>query len=178
MPCHPQVSTSTKFVDDDLSSLLIRQVACLSFLLSQCHVGVSGCYDASSVDNFEQQSFDEFASRWNSGRCLADQESLSEEIHLRFISKQALTNTPLAKAQCSSTSFDHKRRDPAPRYVGGKQQLLTLELLDEIREFTEEERGPITMRIEAILFTLSRTYSRTAILSDAYRAPSGAPSHP
>ena len=51
----------------------------------------------------------------------------------------------------------------APRDVGGKQQLLTTELLDEIREFIEEDIGRISMSTAAIRFTLSRTCSRKAI---------------
>ena len=35
-----------------------------------------------------------------------------------------------------------KREDPDPRYDGGKQQLWTPELLDDIHEFTEEDNGP------------------------------------
>ena len=34
-----------------------------------------------------------------------------------------------------------KREDPSPRYVGGVEKRLTPELLDEIREFIEEEHG-------------------------------------
>ena len=36
-----------------------------------------------------------------------------------------------------------KRGDPSPRYVGRSPRRLTPELLDEIREFIEEEHGRI-----------------------------------
>ena len=56
------------------------------------------------------------------------------------------------------------RGNPAPLYVRGKQQLLTLELLDEIRKFIEEEQGRISMRTVAIRFTrrAPRSWSQLA----------------
>ena len=66
-------------------------------------------------------------------------------------------------AVCHQRVAAIKRGDPAPRYVGGKQQLLTMELLDEIREFIEEEHGRISVRTVALRFTLSRSSSRRAI---------------
>ena len=56
-----------------------------------------------------------------------------------------------------------KRGDPSPRYVGGSPRRLTPELLDEIREFIEEEHGRISLKIVSNRFTLSRTCSRKAI---------------
>ena len=56
-----------------------------------------------------------------------------------------------------------KRGDPSPRYVGGVERRLTLELLDEIRELIEEEHGRISVKIVSNRFTLSRTSSRKAI---------------
>ena len=56
-----------------------------------------------------------------------------------------------------------KRGDPSPRYVGGSPRRLTPELLDEIREFIEEEHGRIAQKIVSNRFTLSRTCSRKAI---------------
>ena len=56
-----------------------------------------------------------------------------------------------------------KRRDPSPRYVGGVERPLTPELLDEIREFIEEEHVRISLKIVSNRFTLSRTCSRMAI---------------
>ena len=57
-----------------------------------------------------------------------------------------------------------KRGDPSPRYVGGSPRRLTPELLDEIREFIEEEHWRISVKIVSNRFTLSRTSSRKAIL--------------
>ena len=56
-----------------------------------------------------------------------------------------------------------KRGDPAPRDVGGVDKRLTPELVDEIREFIEEEHGRISVKIVSNRFTLSRTCSRKAI---------------
>ena len=56
-----------------------------------------------------------------------------------------------------------KRGDPSPRYVGGSPWRLPPELLDEIREFIEEEHGRISLKIVSNRFTLSRTSSRKAI---------------
>ena len=56
-----------------------------------------------------------------------------------------------------------KRGDPSPRYVGGSRWRLTPELLDEIREFIEEEHGRISAKNVSNRFTLSRTSSRKAI---------------
>ena len=56
-----------------------------------------------------------------------------------------------------------KRGDPSPRYVGGSARRLTPELLDEIREFIEEDHGRISVKIVSNRFTLSRTCSRKAI---------------
>ena len=56
-----------------------------------------------------------------------------------------------------------KRGDPSPRYVGGSPRRLTPELLDEIREFIEEEHGRISVKIVSNRFTLSCTSSRKAI---------------
>ena len=56
-----------------------------------------------------------------------------------------------------------KRGDPSPRYVGGSPRRLTLELLDEIREFIKEEHGRISVKIVSHRFTLTRTCSRKAI---------------
>ena len=87
-------------------------------------------------------------------------------------------------AVCHQRVAAIKRGDPAPRHVGGKQQRLTMEHLDEIREFIEEEHGRISVRTVALRFTLSRSSSRRAISMlrlcplVAYRAPSGGPSHP
>ena len=55
-----------------------------------------------------------------------------------------------------------KRGDPAPRYVGGVERHLAPELLDVIREFTEEEHGQISVNFSSNRFTLSRTCSRKA----------------
>ena len=63
--------------------------------------------------------------------------------------------TRVARQQCSSTCWG-QRGDPGPRCNGGKQQLLTPEFLDEIREFVEEERGRISSKIVSIRFTSSR----------------------
>ena len=52
-----------------------------------------------------------------------------------------------------------KRGDPGPRCVCGKQHTRTRELLDEICEFIEEERGRISLMIVAIRFTSSRICS-------------------
>ena len=62
----------------------------------------------------------------------------------------------------SAGSIAIKRGDPSPRYVGGSSRRLTPELLDEIREFIEEEHGRISVKIVSIRFTLSRTCSRKA----------------
>ena len=108
----------------------------------------------------------------------------------------------LWRATCRQAS----RRVPSPKTVGGqaavfqlvaalkrgqlhvvgeKQQLLTPELLDEIREIVEEEHGRISVKIVSKRFTSSRTCSRkghpfVALVSvgDPYRAPSGGPPHP
>ena len=56
-----------------------------------------------------------------------------------------------------------KRRDSSPRYVGGSPRRLTPELLDEIREFIEEEHGRISVKMVSNRFTLSRSCSRKAI---------------
>ena len=56
-----------------------------------------------------------------------------------------------------------KRGGPSPRSVGGGDRRLTQELLDEIREFTEEEHRWMSVRTAAFRFTLSRTCSRKAI---------------
>ena len=56
-----------------------------------------------------------------------------------------------------------KRGDPSPRYVGGVERRLTPELLDEIREFIEEEHGRISVTIVSNRFTLSRTSSQKAL---------------
>ena len=39
-----------------------------------------------------------------------------------------------------------KRGDQSPRYVGGVERRSTPELLDEIREFIEEEHGRISAK--------------------------------
>ena len=39
------------------------------------------------------------------------------------------------------------RGDPSPRFVGGIERRLTLELLDEIREFFEEDNGRISVKV-------------------------------
>ena len=67
------------------------------------------------------------------------------------------------KQQCSSTCCGIKRRDPSPRCVGGVERRLTPGLLDEIREFIEEEHGRISVKSVSNRFTLSRTSSRKAI---------------
>ena len=51
-----------------------------------------------------------------------------------------------------------KRGDPSPRCVGGSPRCLTPELLDEIREFIEEEHGRLSVKIVSNRFTLSRTF--------------------
>ena len=56
-----------------------------------------------------------------------------------------------------------KRGDLAPRFVGGSPRRFTPELLDEIREFIEEEHGRPSVKIVSNRFTLSRTSSRKAI---------------
>ena len=56
-----------------------------------------------------------------------------------------------------------KRGDPSPPYVGGRLRRLTPELLDEIREFIEQEHGRISEKIVSNRFTLSLTCSRKAI---------------
>ena len=48
-------------------------------------------------------------------------------------------------------------------YGGGVEKRLTPELLDEIREFIEEEHGRISVKIVSNRFTMSRTSSRKAI---------------
>ena len=55
-----------------------------------------------------------------------------------------------------------KRGDPAQHHVGGSPRL-TPELLDEIREFIDEEHERISVKIVSNRFTLSRTSSRKAI---------------
>ena len=55
------------------------------------------------------------------------------------------------------------RGDPAPRCVGDVERRLTPELLDEIREFTEEERGRSSVKCVSNRFTVSRTCSRKVI---------------
>ena len=69
----------------------------------------------------------------------------------------------VALQQCSSTCAALKRRDPAPRHVGGVARSLTPELLDEIGDFIEEEHRRVSVRTVAIRFTLSRTCSRKAL---------------
>ena len=56
-----------------------------------------------------------------------------------------------------------KRGDPAPRYVGGVERRLTPELLNEIREFVEEECGRISVKSVSNRFLLSRSSSRRTI---------------
>ena len=56
-----------------------------------------------------------------------------------------------------------KRGDQSPRYVGGSPRRITPELLDEIREFIEEEHGRISVKIVSNRFTLCRTCSRKAV---------------
>ena len=56
-----------------------------------------------------------------------------------------------------------KRGDPSPSYVGEGTRRLTPELLDEIREFIEEEHGRISVKIVSNRFTLSRACCRKAI---------------
>ena len=51
------------------------------------------------------------------------------------------------------------RGDPAPRCVGGVERRLTPKLLDEIREFTEEDHWRISVKIVSYGITLSRTRS-------------------
>ena len=43
-----------------------------------------------------------------------------------------------------------KRGDLSPRYVGGSPRRLTPELLDEIREFIEEEHGRISVKLRCL----------------------------
>ena len=77
-----------------------------------------------------------------------------------------------------------KRGDPAPRYVGGVERRLTPELLDEIREFIEEERERISVKIvkslHVVSFKQSSCHPNAAFASvgGLCRAPSGGPSHP
>ena len=59
-----------------------------------------------------------------------------------------------------SPSLD--QRDPARRYVSGVERRLTPELLDEVREFIEEEHGRFSVRTAAVRPTFSRTCSRKA----------------
>ena len=68
------------------------------------------------------------------------------------------------------------RGNPTPRCVGGVEKRLTPELLDEIREFTEEDRWRISVKIVSYGITLSRTCSPKDIRG--LRLPSGRPSHP
>ena len=56
-----------------------------------------------------------------------------------------------------------KRGDPSPRHAGGVERRWTPELLDEMREFIEEEHGRISVRTVAIRYTLSRFCSRKAL---------------
>ena len=56
-----------------------------------------------------------------------------------------------------------KRGDLAPRRVGGAARRLTPGLLDDIREFIEEEHGRISGTIVSNRFALSRTSSRKAV---------------
>ena len=53
-----------------------------------------------------------------------------------------------------------KRRDPAPRCVGGVARRLTPELLDEIREFIEEEHGRIASHCLALAVEKARRLLR------------------
>ena len=53
-----------------------------------------------------------------------------------------------------------KRRDPAPRCVGGVARRLTPELLDEIREFIEEEHGRIASHCLALAVVKARRLLR------------------
>ena len=55
-----------------------------------------------------------------------------------------------------------KRGDPSPRDVGGDEKRLTPELLNEIREFIEEEHGRVRVRV-SYRFTFSPTSSRKAL---------------
>ena len=77
-----------------------------------------------------------------------------------------------------------KRGDPAPRNLGGVERRLTPELLDEMREFIEEEHGRVSVRTAAIRETLSRTCSRKApfsalaFIGDLHSAPPAGPSLP
>ena len=76
-----------------------------------------------------------------------------------------------------------KRRDPAPRYVGGVERRLTPALLDEIRKCIEEEHGRISVTTVSNRFTLCRTCGGKAILCRRLRpleirTPSGGLSHP
>ena len=78
-----------------------------------------------------------------------------------------------------------KRQDPAPRFVLGVEKRLTPELLDEIREFIEEEHGRISVKIVSSRFSLSRTISRKALRllrlrpgGEPHSAPSAGTSHP
>ena len=57
----------------------------------------------------------------------------------------------------------HKRGDSSPRYVGGVERRLTPELLDEMREFIQEEQWRNSMRTVAVRFTLSRACSRKTL---------------
>ena len=70
----------------------------------------------------------------------------------------------MAKQQCSSTCCCNQARRPVATLCRWEPTIrLTPELLDEIREFIEEEHGRISEKIVSNRFTLSRT-SRKAIL--------------
>ena len=78
-----------------------------------------------------------------------------------------------------------KRGDPSPRYVGGSPRRLTPELLDEIREFIEEEHGRISVKIVSNRFTLSsyqvtksHPFPALAFTGDPHCPTSAGPSHP
>ena len=69
----------------------------------------------------------------------------------------------VAWRQCSSAcAATQQRRDPGPRHVGDKQQLLTPELWDEIREGGNER---ISAKMVSNRFTVSRTCPLSALAS-------------
>ena len=89
----------------------------------------------------------------------------------------------VAKQQCSSTCCCNQVRRPVATLC--RPRRLTPELLDEIREFTEEEHGRISVKNRAkslhiLSYLQSKGHQLSALASvgDPHSAPSGGPSHP
>ena len=77
------------------------------------------------------------------------------------------------------------KRGPSPRCVGGSPRRLPPELLDEIREFIEEEHGRISVKtrvkslhIVSYLQSKGHLFVALASVGDPHSAPCAGPSHP